>query len=823
MKVTIFFLSIALFFTSCIGTKYLKKDEYILYKQRIEYNRDLDEEALQNQMVQTPNKKLVETRIFWINITIPIAHRVYIYELGKRSFDSVGLIQKRADIIKKYNRRITKAGSTARKERLNDKKLRKIEKTDVRLREGNKFMQWGEPLAVFDSAKFVASKTNLKNYLFSKGFFNNEISTVVNRENRKVQVIYHIEENIPYTIDSLVYSVHDEDIQKLFFEHIEENELKGSIYEQEKITAELERVYDLMTNNGYFEFKRQYIQFEIDSTIHEQGLVIRETIVNPPGKNHHKIFKLDSIIFTTESGINVIRDKEPVQYQGVTYNFSSTKYPEKVLDWRIFLHKDSIYSKKKTLETQRQLSYLDIFKFVNINFDSTGGKFIANIFTSPLKKFQTSTEVGLSMLNQQGGLPGPFIDFNAKSRNIFSGLEIIQFDGNAGIQGISNVTDEDNTYSRLQYGGQLSTTFPQFLFPLKASYREKIGQYNPRTKIASGVNFEDRRDEYERTTFNGNFTYIWQIQNSSQLSIKPLDVSYIYADPDKFSDKFQRHLDSLREIGLRSLVSSFQSAFLSFSSVGLDLNINGYGLGNVTATYLKSFFEIGENVQNLFNQSIQDRLEFYRYLKTGIDYRRTIRLNAESALAYRANVGLAYIYGGNNSLPYEKYFFTGGSNSIRAWKPRRLGPGAIATYTNTTDSDGNPVIDYSFERPGEIILETSIELRKDLFGFVDYALFVDAGNIWLWSRPENTLDAGEENSQDAGEFRFRTFWREIAVGAGFGLRFDFSFLVLRTDFAYKVVNPGYPLGDRFVLDDFRFSDLWNRNKVELNIGIGYPF
>lgn len=809
MKVNVSVLFFALFLTSCIGTKYLKKGEYILYKQKVEYNKDFEKDAISSQLVQSPNTRF---------LGLPITHLVYFYNRGKQNHDTAELIRKRSKIIETYNRKITKARSSQRKANLNTKKQRKVEKIDEKLNVGNQFMKWGEPLAVFDSAKMTASQTNLKNYLFSKGYFNNEVNTTLQIKKRKVKVKFSLIENNPYTIDSLLFSIQDEGVRKLFFSHEDENQLKGSLYDQEMLTKERDRVYDLMTNNGYYDFKRQYILFEVDSTtLDNKRLVVRESIANPPDRSHHKVYKVDSIIFTTESGVNVVRDQEPVLHKDVTYNFSTTKYSEKLLDWRVFIHKDSIYSKKWTLETQRQLSYLDIFKFVNINYDSSGGKFIANIFTSPLKKFQTSSEIGLSLLNQANGLPGPFINFNAKSRNIFGGLEIIQFDGNAGIQGISNVTDQETTYSRLQYGGQFSTTFPQFLFPLKEVYREKIGQYNPRTKIASGVNFEERRGEYERITFNGNFSYIWQIQNSSQLTLKPFDVSYINADPAKFSDLFQRRLDSLEDAGARSLVSAFQSAFVSFSSFSLDLNINGYGLGNVTASYFKTILEAGVNAQEKLG----------KYLKSNFDYRKTNRISSKSSLAYRANIGIAYVYGDNLALPYEKYFFAGGSNSIRAWNPRRLGPGSFAIYKKGLDTDGNPVIDYSFERPGDIILETSIEFRRDLIGFIEYALFIDAGNIWLWR--SNTVNTGEDGfggteiASDNGDFRFNSFFREIAVGGGFGLRFDFSFLILRTDFAYKIVDPGYPLGERFILDNYIFSDLWNRNKVALNIGIGYPF
>ena len=123
-------------------------------------------------------------------------------------------------------------------------------------------------------------------------------------------------------------------------------------------------------------------------------------------------------------------------------------------------------------------------------------------------------------------------------------------------------------------------------------------------------------------------------------------------------------------------------------------------------------------------------------------------------------------------------------------------------------------------------MEASVEFRRDLVGFIDYALFIDAGNIWLWNSEtvEKETDGYGNGTNDDGVFRLKTFPKEIAVGAGFGLRFDFSFLVLRTDVAYKMVDPAYPLGQRFILGDYQLNDLWDfKNRAAVNIGIGYPF
>src|SRR5690606_41543241 len=148
---------------------------------------------------------------------------------------------------------------------------------------------------------------------------------------------------------------------------------------------------------------------------------------------------------------------------------------KKILDRRLFLYPDSLYSKENTFETQRQLSNLDIFKFVNINYDSSGGKFIANIYTSPLKKYTMSNEFGLTVTEQ---IPGPFYNFTIKNRNIFGGLEILEFSGKAGMEGVAAASDPSQAYSSQEIGANLSISFPQLVFISLESVNSKCVTYN---------------------------------------------------------------------------------------------------------------------------------------------------------------------------------------------------------------------------------------------------------------------------------------------------------------------------------------------------------
>ena len=226
--------------------------------------------------------------------------------------------------------------------------------------------------------------------------------------------------------------------------------------------------------------------------------------------------------------------------------------------------------------------------------------------------------------------------------------------------------------------------------------------------------------------------------------------------------------------------------------------------------------------------AIERGLEIYKYVRLGVDFRRKKIIDKNTSVAFRVNSGIAYSYGDNKSLPYEKYFFVGGSNSVRAWRPRRLGIGSAPPPLSTNPA-ANGIFDYRYERPGEILLEGNIEWREKLFGFVNGAIFIDAGNVWTF-RQANAPNPNEPTTASWAangntKFFFDSFYKEIAIGTGFGLRFDFSFLVLRLDVGIKAWDPSRAEGDRFVLRNFRFTGPYGPDKepVIYNIGIGYPF
>lgn len=789
----------------CLGVRHLEGDQKLLYKQSIEGDKGLDSDKLEAQYRQTPNKR---TPIF------PWALYVNIYYWGLEDYDSAKYATRKQNVIARYDSRIARAeeaGKDKKATSLTARKNKKVARLDKTLQDGNLGMRWGEELAVYDSALRFQTEDQLASYLQSEGYFNAAVTSRSKENGKLVKVTYTIDTKSSYTIDSIFKTIPDEEIRTLVGENDDQSILvAGNRYRQEDLAAERERLYELLVNNGYYRFNRQYINFAVDTTTLGDRKVMIKMEISSPGKGErHRKFVLDSINFITDANLSFPdRERQTRVYNKVSYSFYDEKYSKKILDWRVFLHPDSTYSRANTFETQRQLANLDIFKFVNINYDTTGNRFIANIFTSPLQKYQTSTEVGI---NVSQGLPGPVLNFSAKDRNIFHGLEILEFSGRFGVEGVASPSDVSFVYASTEYGGNLSLTFPQFIIPTDLRQRDFLGRLNPRTRWLVGATVTDRR-EYKRTNLNSTWAYIWQKDNSRLFTLTLADINFIDSEltPD--------FLEILKDYESRGnlLINSFKPSYVGGSSLSVSVNNNSYGLAKGNASFFRMFLETGGNVLSFFNEEElkNHKLEYYQFAKGNFDYRKVISLSSRHDLAYRMNLGVAIPYGINTVLPYEKYFFAGGSNGIRAWRPRRLGPGSYTPpLSENPAADG--LYDYSFEQPGEILLEASIEYRRRLFGFVSWAYFLDAGNVWTLRN---------DPTRPGSQFHFDSFGSEIALGSGFGLRFDFSFLILRLDMGSKMYDPARPPGERWIVDklitNFPFGE---KNQSIPNIGIGYSF
>ena len=823
IKYVLWVLALSAFLQGCLGTKHLKENEKLLYRQRTQAPNNIDKEQLRNLYAQQPNRK-------FLGLFTPL---VSIYYFGERRYDQEKFIRKKEAAEKKFDEKISRTTSSKKINNYQFKKQKKVNKYNGFIENGNNWMQWGEPVSVFDSSQVRLTKERFGEYLFSNGYFTASVTDSIIVKNDLVTVVYRVNPGQPYIIDSIIYDIADTMIMKIMDENFEKRLIRrGDRFQQDNFTRERERIDMMLKDQGYYDFSRQYIDFTTDTTFRSPGrkIAVMVSIRNPAKRGYHKQFTIDSVTFTTDVGTNIRNTQRTTKtYHDIQYKFYEDNYNLKVLSQRVRLRPEDLYSRSKTLNTQRQIGNIEAFKFININYDTSGGKFIANIFASPLTRHEWTNEVGVNVTQ---GYPGPFYVISFKRRNVFKSMETFDLSGRFGFEGVASATESQNVYKSTEAGINASLTFPQFMWPLNERLRFKFAEFNPKTKFTAGYTYTDR-PEYRRTVVSVNGTYTWDNNKNRTYFITPLNLGVI--DTANLSTSFKDLLAQQNTLGNNNLINAFRPSFVNSIIFGVTWNLNNYGNAEENSGWIRAQLESGGTLWNFIEPKfISDlKLEYYKYIRFSLDMRRVDPIDRNTVLAYRFNSGFAYSYGDNNSLPYEKFFFAGGSNSIRAWRPRRIGPGSSEPpLAEEPAKDG--LYDYDIEKPSEILLEASIEFRQKLFGFVNGAVFVDAGNVWTF-KPVNTQDEdGNIIEDNRSQFKINRFYKEFGVGTGFGLRFDFSFLILRFDVGIKVYDPARDSSDKFVLNKVRFWKPYATSNPDgtysnfkepaiYNVGIGFPF
>jgi outer membrane protein assembly factor BamA len=515
-------------------------------------------------------------------------------------------------------------------------------------------------------------------------------------------------------------------------------------------------------------------------------------------------------------------------------------YNPRILARQIRLRPGQRYDLDRTQRTTRLLGALDMFRFNNVSFskveqatpprpDSALVAPLADYYldalvtASPSPRFAETTEFGGTYVAER---VGPFANLRLKWRNPFHGAEVLELSGRAGFEGQYNRlgstdgsnSDQSSVYT-VQYGVTAALLIPKLLVPFGLG--NFLRAYQPRTRISLSDTYT-KTPFYTRTNAEFTFDYLWQTSPYQQYIVTPIDLALV--NTPVLRDDYQKKLIELRQQG-SPLYQSFRSIYepsFSFTSVYNSNDLNQ----TRNAHYLRLFAEVGGLTRSLYREKEWFRgrgdrdtqLEVYDFAKIAIDYRRYYRTSPQTYLAWRLNGGVAHALtrtaSTDNSvtpaitrnlytIPYDKYFFVGGSNSVRAWQPRRLGTGAYGTLK----TDGTR--DYITEQPGELLLEGSVEYRFPVYSFIKGALFTDFGNVW-------TLQP--DPARPGAEFRLNSFAKQFAVGSGIGIRFDFTFLILRFDIATKVYDPTdiSPWAIRRVLSQ-------TTNQTAINVGIGYPF
>jgi outer membrane protein assembly factor BamA len=684
----------------------------------------------------------------------------------------------------------------------------------------------GEAPVLYDEFQTKRSLDQLQLFLRNKGYYDAIVtdSILVNEDKRKLNLIFYVEANQPYRIRNYSYSVKDENLREILLrDSINQLLKRNSTFDLDMLNAERQRISTLFKNRGYYKFSETYVRFQADTSVfdHTVNLTVKvEDVLLGNDENElveHEKYKIrdyqinligKTIDFTGEQ-TEQLQDTLIRNNYIITYSRKLNYKP--ILFFNLNRMQDSVwYCLQNAEKTYRALNRLKQFKLINISFAETGSfhsdstpELDCKIQLSPLPRENISVEV--EGTNSSGNL-GVAGNLNFQHRNVFKGAEVfdVQIRGARERQALQN-----NLFNTREFGIESSMTVPQFLSIIK--WKKMFAFQIPETKFSLGFNYQERPD-YTRTITNFKFGYNWKTSEFHFHTFNLIDLNYVniyQLDPSFIKD--------IQDLFIKSSFTDHLILATNYSWIYNTQNINRRAdykyfrinlesAGNMLSVYSrlmsKAKISVADSITNKTSSyyKILDK-RFAQYLKSDFEYRYCHIIDQSNSVLGRAFAGVGVPFGNFDVLPFEKKYFTGGANGIRAWQVRSLGPGS---YSYKSDSLFYP------NQSSDIKLEANLEYRFRLFWLMEGALFLDGGNIWAINYKDN---------RNGAVFKFEDFYKQIAIGSGFGLRFDFTYFLFRLDLGMKMRDPSLPAGKRFIPGNYRITgDTFN-----LSFAIGYPF
>lgn len=837
--------------TSCSQTKYVPEGSYLLAENHIIIKNDstvafsllnktgVTVEELDAVVKQQPNRKIIIGKF-----------HLWLYNRSNQE-----------KIDKKIPKKEKK---TAKKnEKIRKKNAKKLEKNpdykpepyiDRKLTFGEKLRNAGEAPVILDSIKIAKTTKQMHLYLIKKGYFDNVVEDsivlydqqydkkgnlikVARNDRKKCKVVYTVIPNKPYTIKSYERDIADENIVKVLKPlKVDSIISPGQNFNTDRLEKERNRITKFLLESGFYFFNKEFIFFKVDTTLGDRKVDVKMGIQNFKYKDvvndtmrdkPHQKFTIKEIRIYPDFHP---KDDESTRYATLTvdsidfYHKYKMKIRPQLLASSVLFKEGELYKKSLVDATYKRFMGLGNFRAVNIKFieNEEEGTLIALIRLEPSKAQTFTAATDGTHTNGLFGIEG---SMTYTHNNVFGGAERLQVSVTGGLEmqrlifasdsaatvgsEVSSVGEIANTFNTLEFGPKVSLQVHRLIFiqsPLEKLLHKRLA--NPNTEFTSSLNYQ-RRPDFRRSIEDFSFSWVYHETAPITWRITPLNLSAVSIYK---SDAFQERIDQLND---RFLAASYQNHIIAGGKVSFIYN--GQTDKKVKNTfYVQSSFEAAGNaLRGAYNLAgvpyANTHLESYdllnirfaQFVKLSLDLRYYFPISKKSKIVYRLAGGIGKPLANlKEALPFEKSFFAGGSNGIRAWKARTLGPGSYR----------DPEV--RFDKIGDVQLEGNVEARFPLISWVEGALFVDAGNIWLLH--EDSLRVG-------GLFDKSKFISEIAFGGGVGFRFDLDFFVIRLDMAAPIKNPALPGGSRWIWEGGLSEERKLFYRPQFNLGIGYPF
>ena len=677
----------------------------------------------------------------------------------------------------------------------------------------------GEAPMIYDEELAEASRVNIEQMLRNDGYLHATVDLECEKDVDKKRAVatYYLHERERYYISELHLRTDDEGLKELIVADSMSTSLKvGMPFSVDGLENERRRITEMLRNNGYYRFQKEYITYTADTAHHSNKvkLTMNIALFTPSADAEpveHKQYHIDKVNFVSGAGLH-IDDAAFEQCDTMSYGDYKLYFTEdpvvrpSLLANNTYVESGKLYSLNDAERTHNSFVQLPALKYSTVRMREHPDTSLLDCYIMYERSKRSSISFEVEGTNTAGDL-GAAASVTFSDKNLFKGSEVLSLRLFGAYEAVSNLHGYTGEMF-LEYGAELSLRFRGGV----------ISRFVPAEKrmLVSSTMFTlkfntQERPEFNRRVLSGAWSYMWSKREQSNHKIDILDLNYIYVP--WISDTFKsEYLDSISN---RNSILKYNYENLLITKLGYTYSYNSSldesRRFDRVAYSLRAGVESSGNLLNLATTAINARknsdgqytflnIAYAQYVKGDLDVTTRVRIDDRNMIVMHMGLGIAYPYGNSRILPFEKRYFAGGANGMRGWTVRTLGPGRYKSKGSNIDF---------INQSGDMKLDLNVEFRSHLFWRLHSAVFVDAGNIW-------TLRSYKE--QPGGQFTFGSFYKELAFSYGLGVRLELDMFVFRLDAAMKAVNPAYSGKEKYPIINPNFG-----RDFALHFAIGHPF
>lgn len=670
----------------------------------------------------------------------------------------------------------------------------------------------GKPPVYLSSVDPFMVSDLMESRLDNMGYFKSRVDHEIISKKKKASVKYKATVTKPYKLKEIHYPAGNDSLS-LAIRATKEKSLiwNGKQYDLTLLKDERARIDAELKNKGYYFFNPDLLVYTADTTVGNKQINIRLDVKPDAPLKALVPYTLNTIYVIPQSSYMRRRlyERDTIYDYGFYFVERMNNIKHKALARNIRIRENEVYSKEYHDLTVSRLMAMGLFKFVSIDYKDSlyqkGGLLDAQIKLTRL--LPKTLKIDFDLGSKSNNYSGPALTVAFTNRNLWKGGELLKFNLNGAYE--VQLSGDQKGFNSWELGAGITLSTPTFITPIRIRYESSF--HLPKTQFDFQFKTLHRVQYFDMNGFNFTFGYIWKESETKEYQVNPVAINFSKL----------RNTTALFDSVLSAnpyLRRTFEEQFTFGSTASFTLNTLT-GIPKRDQYYLNLMLDVSGNLASVANRigsgesPTEERpyklfgSRFSQYSKISTDFRYYNNFDKLNILATRIIIGAGLPYGNSTVMPYSKQFFSGGANSVRAFLPRSLGPGSYRVADSVASG--------FFDQSGDMKIEMNAEFRFGIISIVKGALFTDAGNVWLMRKNVYLPD---------GEFDSRRFMKEIAVGAGVGVRLDLSFFLIRLDLAVPLRKPWLPESERWVINDIAFGNReWRRENMVYNIAVGYPF